>query len=891
MADERWPQLTYASFDAGTGAAGGWGVKDVSGVLTTAETEGLRSRVVTLFGAIDDIPQFPSHDEIANLPRRLTYAPVSESKGYGYWHSVPSGLDGTGRPGNVFSHVLLDRRPDEQLPSLRPITLWRSPSWLTPFGQQEILAAAVQPGAPSVGSAVARASIIDFLLDPVVFRGATLTVLLDAVAAAVAGGPRVIIVTETPDVAALWIGAVSQLMAPRTSRGLPFSVFERTAGLGSVLRRGALIVGVPHADAEAAVKIDNVVVIDDRTTPSLGDLDGEPHRVGDAVIVVTEWSVIAEVALQEPDLASAVLDRLDAVCTELADTDLAPAWPLAMVVALMPDDLADGTREAARVLRDTSPAGLRTHPAMWAAISAATQGLFGSTVQQALDQVEATSAESSPIMHDLAVAVYQERVLESPEFLSDARLAPVYRASTGSGDSVSQRALAAVRRLGAGEVSSTLPREVLRLADWIIASGLVAPGDVALQAPLETLVRERVLPVLLDPLTGPTFVGSVGPVSEAFAGDWVRPLVEAALATGVGLAGSRVAPSVVQWLFPVPPALDTGRPLSDLDLEYVIEGCATGRSELRSVRAASWLALLQRGAAGEDNPRSLFLVDAALPWSAREVLSVEAHHPGGVPAHLVMRALIDVAPGPDLTEFVNLIALTSDRVGAAPLLAVSQARMLAVRVAAGGTMSRAEAWETFETSAELFKVAPNWMDGVTLISSYIMGISGRPEYDFTRERFDFLRSALGRVTLDAFEVTIKLHAAAGAFSPLDFPRAVQLALLGAPDCPVPPLDGQRGIARLAGACDDDSDGRLIVVVATSLAEEGVGKLEWDLGVAENLILAMIPTGRLGDKRVVEFDRFARDWWKYFKSFGPAPGKTRASRRRLFGITASDKENI
>jgi len=887
VADERWAQLTYASFDAGDGGAGGWGVKDSSGALTDAEIEGMRSRIVTSFGSSDEIPQFPSRDEIANLPRRLTYAPLDDSASYGYWHSVPSGLDGTGRPGNVFSHVLLDRRPDEAQPPLRPITLWRSSSWLAPFGQQEVLATTLQPGTPVPGAAVSRGAVIDFLLDPSVFRGATLTVLLDAVAAAIAGGPRVIVATETPDAAALWIGALAHVMAPRTNRLLPFSVFERTAGLESVLRRGALIVGVPHADADAAAKIDNVVVIDDRTTPSLGDLDGEPHRVGESPVVVTEWSVIAEVALQEPDLANAVLARLDAVCAVLADTNLAPAWPLAMVAALMPDELADATREAARVLRDTSPPGLPAYPELWEAVATAAQGLFGTSVQQALDQVAATSGQAGSVMHDLAVAVYQERVLDDPAFLLGPTPAPTHRLSMGSGDAAAGRAVAALQRAGSAE-----PREIVRLADWVIASGLVAAGDPALQAPLETLLCDRVLPVLLDPLAGPVLTASVGRISEAFAGDWMRPLVDAALAAGPGMPGSKLSSAVVQWLFPDPArALVPGAPFSDLEIEYVIEGCAQGRTELAPLRAAAWLALVERGAAGEGNPRALHLVKPESPWTAAEVLSVETIHPAAVPGTLMARALIDVASGAELEALISIIAATADtRTSGRTLAAVAEARLLAERLATGGTMSRGEAAALFSTSSKLFALAPAWLDLVALISSHIVGITGKPQFEFTRERVDFLRRSLTRVSLDTFEVVIRQHVAEGAFSANDFPRAVQLSLLGAEDCPVPPRDGEQGIARL-GVPDADSDGRLIVIVAATMAEEGVGRPEWDLGVAEGLIVQQIPAGRLGEKKAAEFDKFARPWWKYFKSLDPGQAKSRTGRRGLFGITASDKENI
>ena len=47
MSDARWAQLTYTSFDSGTGGAGGWGVKDSTGGITDSEIEGIRSRIAT----------------------------------------------------------------------------------------------------------------------------------------------------------------------------------------------------------------------------------------------------------------------------------------------------------------------------------------------------------------------------------------------------------------------------------------------------------------------------------------------------------------------------------------------------------------------------------------------------------------------------------------------------------------------------------------------------------------------------------------------------------------------------------------------------------------------------------------------------------------------------
>ncbi len=136
----RFGQLTYSSFDRGDGR-GGWQVKETSGALTPDEVQTLSSRVATRFDAGVEVGPFPTPDEVVALPRRLVYAPVP-GHGMGYWHTAPAGADASGRPGNVFAHVLLDRAP-ATVDALRPVDLWRSPDWLTPFNSEQVLAAAL----------------------------------------------------------------------------------------------------------------------------------------------------------------------------------------------------------------------------------------------------------------------------------------------------------------------------------------------------------------------------------------------------------------------------------------------------------------------------------------------------------------------------------------------------------------------------------------------------------------------------------------------------------------------------------------------------------------------------------------------------------------------------
>ena len=888
MADDRWGQLTYTSFDSGTGSAGGWGIKDTTGSMTEAEIQAIQSRIVTTFDTAEEIPQFPSSDDIARLPRKLTYVPLEESTSYGYWHSVPCGLDGVGRPGNVFSHVVVDRRIADGTPSLRPITLWRSLDWQTPFGQPEILATSIGDGILSAGSVVTAESIIDFLLDAAVFRGPTLAVLLDALSAAHRGGRRVIIATDSPDTAAMWIGATAYLMAPRTSREVPFSVFDRPASVTGILRRGALIAGVAYVDIEASSKIDNVVVIDDRAMHSLGDLGGEPHKVGETAIPVTAWSVMAEVALQEPSLARAVLERIDHVSSQFASTSLSLAWPLAMTVALMPDDLLDASTEAAAVLRDASPATLPNFPELWAAAAFAAQGLFGSSIQQALDQVVATSAEAGSVMHDLAVAVYQERVLRDPSWLYGEVPAEAPRASTRGTDSLAQQAAAALAALPSGNGPSDAV-QVLRLGDWIIKSGLTGGYDASIQVALETLIQEHVVPVLLDPLGGPELVARVGTMAEDFVGEWVRSLINESL-TLVGSPGARLPPSVIRWLFPAPAQFDR----SDLDLEYVVEGIVSGLANFRSFRARAWTALADRDVQVATDPRMhqyFAKSDGEWVWSAADVCYVEARHPGALPDSVVLASLAAEPSGPGLDLLLVELERNAPSRSGGSVAELARARTLADQLARGGILPASEADRCLRALDGL-DVNPSWASLLVLVASYVLGVSSRSglEVAFSSSRAPLLRSSVAAAGRISFETTIQRHADEGRFGRDQFSHSLNSVLLYSPECPVRAEDGAPALmGRLSWPGETDAEGRLVVFLAYAMVLARVADVDMELDYVQGQLISQIPDGRTGDKLASDFERFVKTWRKYFRSRNSSQAPSRPSLRGMFGNSSSQKE--
>ncbi|WP_135451362.1 hypothetical protein [Mycobacterium sp. DL99] len=345
----RYGQLAYTSFDA-VGTVGGWQVKQTGGDLTPAETQALISGVRTIFRPVGSVPDFPTPEQLEQGPRRLAYRHLGD--GAGFWHTCPAGSDSTGRPGNVFAHVLLDRAPDTH-PRSRAIQWWRAPHWLQPYGPAAVARAELPGELPQLGSAVTKDSVVAFALDPTAWRLATLFALLDAVAAALAGGPPVVLGVHSPDSAAQWIGLVSFLMSPGTAAGLSFSTFDRAEQVAP--HNGQVLSAVPLEDLDVIEP--GMVVISESEPVSMGELGGDPHcTAGGHRIRVTRWSVMSQVVLLDVASARRVLEDIDALSSQVRDDGLHPAWPMAMAVAARPE-FADAHVEAHEVIGAHSPSG------------------------------------------------------------------------------------------------------------------------------------------------------------------------------------------------------------------------------------------------------------------------------------------------------------------------------------------------------------------------------------------------------------------------------------------------------------------------------------------------------------------------------------------------------
>lgn len=622
----RYGQLTYTSFDA-VGTAGGWQVKETTGGLSPSETQALMAGVHTVFRPVGPTPDFPTPEQLEQGPRRLAYRDVPG--GAGYWHTFPAGSDSTGRPGNVFAHVLLDRAPETH-PRCRAIERWRSPHWLQPYGPAAVARAELPADLPELGSTVTKDSVVAFALDTTTWRLATLFALLDAVAAALAGGPPVVLGVQSPDAAAQWIGLVSFLMSPGTAARLSFSTFDRAEQVAP--HNGQVLSAVPLEDLSAVEP--GLVVISESEPVSLGELGGDPHRTaGGHRIEVTRWSVMAQVVLLDAASARGALDDIDTYSSQVRDDGLHPAWPIAMAVAGN-QEFADAQAEAHEVIAAHSPAG----------------ALVGSAAAYIIADVLAvvvgvTTADAWRARHELpegAGATYADATYFARAIVDDAWMAqdgPIPlgpRTFHGKPTPSSLRvaigpALDRSRQQGADRL--------LRVVDLLLRAGVVDDR-------LQDALTDGVLPGLADPRVR----GVIGAADRLALGTWLlRCDVE----------GGVIGDDVLDWLaeagpVPEPAELNAAQPWDSVWIRAALRGLRSRRSGARHPGDAGaqlwWLRTT--------DPDSFEAAAAASVWNPRDLLlAVGADK---LPGRAAVRTLLGAADSAALQQLAGKVIDDND---------------------------------------------------------------------------------------------------------------------------------------------------------------------------------------------------------------------------------------
>lgn len=546
----RHAQLSYTSFDR-PGERGGWQVKQVLGDLDEAETALLRDAVQTQFDSGTELPSFPTAEDIAAFPRRLLHAPLGEQAS-ALWHTAPAGTDASGRPGNVFAHVLLDRdrhSPDGDQGFGRPIQLWRSSDWRTPFGADEVRATDLPDQLPRPTRGWSTGQLVSFLTDPQHWRLTTFTVLLDACARAMASGPPVVLVVNDVDRAAQWIAAVSRMMAPEQSRDLFFSTLERPHGLASAFAHQVRLACVPTSDQDAVVGERSAlgcVVIDETEVVQIGDTGGAHRTASGDEVPVTPWCGLVTAVLADPERAVETLREADRIAAA-GSTDNAPEpgdgpdplWSLALAVARHRDRHPDALGDAATILASGAPAGVLEDPQAAAEVTELIQDHLGSTTA---DAWRVCSGTASPI----ATRLYAHRAIGDVEWLTRPEPVPL---PSGTAPVVDQELVERARTMATDlrDMAEADPRTVavasLRLADLLAGLGI---DDEQATANLQEVADQVVFTELSRDTHG--LVTAVGPI-----GTTARGLVTTAMEHRVdewagATPGSRLPAELLEWV-------------------------------------------------------------------------------------------------------------------------------------------------------------------------------------------------------------------------------------------------------------------------------------------------------------------------------------------------------
>lgn len=538
-----WVQLTYTSSDTVGGAQGGWGIKEISAGADEDVVARLRQGVTTRLIEVTETSQFASDEQLKGRPRRLTFR---EDNGLlMLWHAASAGSDATGRPGNVFTHAAAMRSLDPSV-QLQPIEYWRSEDWLAPFGSGDVGAARLGELRP--GTVVTRTSVNEFVRES--DRRITLEWLLAAVADMAGKRKSLVLATDTPDEAALWLGAISFLTSSPLARRLSWVTFERVSGVLEAAARGITVICVPRTDLPPLLEADlpDVLVVDpswtvdedkDRNAWAIPQTHRAFHRqplwqaaMLDVFALPDDHTlrILAEVEGQTAGFEASEIRRLPL------------HWPLAM--ALLVDDGKPAVTDRPELIA--------------ACLAAAPRGALVSPVLQALrDELEAGG-------HAALL-----RQLPSSGRAASAAVPPAF----GEADSVG----AAVAYVNAGwrsaargpQLTQTAARKVKELAGESIATAI---SEVELESSgnvKQLLAAARLVSFVVGYglLPAPSYDDEPSPLADAVEIIKKRladPAVRLSPEDLQGLHGSlvgqhkRSAPSTAGWT-PDPPTRPVGR--------------------------------------------------------------------------------------------------------------------------------------------------------------------------------------------------------------------------------------------------------------------------------------------------------------------------------------------
>jgi hypothetical protein len=908
---QRWAQLSYASYDAGTGS-GGWQVKQVTGDPTADELAQMSARVVTAFNGHVALRQFPSSDELESLPRRFSYCSQDDGSAL-YLHAVQSGDDSTGRPGNVFSHAILDRRPSDLEPELHPIQLWRSPGLLAPFGAGNVLSAEFTANDyPGHGSAISLDSTLAFILDADTWRVGLLCVLLDALADSLEGGPRVVFIAASPDTAALWLGAVSYLTSTAVSRTLSWSLYERASGLDAAFSRGLHFVAVPDIDADLVKATSTVVVINESESPTLGAIDESPHRTAaGSEVEVTEWSEMAQMVLIEADVARHALSTISDVARRVGDRSLHVAWPLAMSIATLGDDGEDALPYATTVILASSPLSIRTDPILLArAVELADLGA-GSSAADLWSRLQAIDRNSAPLGYYLLAGPYLERSILDRAWITQPGGCPLPEELPTQNEASALRLVAeSTLRAAFDDADTSIDGAVyhLRLVDLVLRAGIVTDGESPF-SPLSNIATDLLCRAASAQLSDPGVaadlvarVGKVGPgirsVVRGLAQEW--PIWDSELTE----PGHRHDPQVMDWLFygaalPAHPTSDVRIPAitSGFGLELAIwmDGHDDAPAGLWALIASGMLVWYRSWA------------EIPEPWHRRllshshtvsELSSVEEHHEGELPDSFFVATLAAAEWGPDLRRLCA--ALSRSRPD------LQSRRFALLRIFCAGSEAAAHSDKVSPSAAmrsaiELFRVARNTINwdaiGPVVLMILVLDLEGGHPDRVPEPHFEMIRSIRDSTAVTRMvDSAITLLLAQMDILPMSETMLRESALLALTTSAGFPVSLARRLAPMLGRLESPRPGGGVRLVEARLqAAIARGEIK-DIGVlAASVRTAVVSRlreqghsdARQYDVDIRRVDEFSRNWW--LKVGRTAPMRHEAAPPRFGNILEEKKD--
>lgn len=321
-------QLTYAAVSASEGRSGGWRVLETSPGMPSWVAQTLEAAVVTRIDEVVMTHEFASQRDLDARVHSLTFQPFDH---YAVWcNAVVAGKDATGRPGNVFTHaVLVENLSVEQ----RPIDLWRSQGWLTPFGSREVSAARLPVSTPEP-----KAHGRDAALSRAFGSVASTECLLAAVTACFQDHKPLILSGEALDDVVEWMQVVSWLTGGRVSQRIPFCTFVRSSDLVG-LPREFRVLALPGEDLEAAFgtlsgRDSDPLILNVDELPSESAAERTWQYREQVWNAGTHWQdALFLLSQMDHDAVTALSVSMDRLVADLKPGEhLSPEWPLVLAL-------------------------------------------------------------------------------------------------------------------------------------------------------------------------------------------------------------------------------------------------------------------------------------------------------------------------------------------------------------------------------------------------------------------------------------------------------------------------------------------------------------------------------------------------------------------------------